>query len=121
MTVIGVIGGDPFDSYFECFRKTNKASVLAFLNAFINTHYRGNPNNLYIVTDNHTSHHSHVVQNFITRSGFRMIFTPAMSCALNPIEHFWSTVKTLWSKQMSKLSTDYDQEPLLREVNSVVS
>jgi hypothetical protein len=39
MTVIGLIGGDPFDSFFELFRKTNKESVLCYLDAFINTHY----------------------------------------------------------------------------------
>ena len=61
------------------------------------------------------------MQEFITREGFRMLFLPAMSCALSPIEHFWSTVKGSWAKQMSKLTTDYDQETLLNEVSAVVA
>ena len=61
MTVIGLIGGTPFSSFFEVFRKTNKDSVLAYLTSFVQTHYLGNPGDLYIATDNHTAHHSQVV------------------------------------------------------------
>ena len=44
-----------------------------------------------------------------------------MSCALNPIEHFWSTVKSLWAKEMSKLETNYDEESLVRCVDLIVA
>ena len=121
MTVIGLIGGEPFDSYFDYFRKTNKESVLAYLYAFVNHHYQGNIEDLVIVTDNHGAHRSYEVQQFVTRTGFRMLLLPSMSCTLNPIEHVWSIVKTMWGKQMSKLKTDYNQESLLNDVNLIVS
>ena len=61
MTIMGLLGGVPFDSYFDYFNTTNKETVQTFLEGFINYHYQGDVADLVIATDNHGAHHSQYV------------------------------------------------------------
>ena len=53
-----------------------------------------------IVLDNASFHHSPTTLQLVTDAGFHLLFLPAYSPDLNPIEHFWATLKTRLRKDL---------------------
>ncbi|KAG1165623.1 hypothetical protein G6F36_013265 [Rhizopus arrhizus] len=50
--------------------------------------------NYYLVMDNAPIHQSKEIEELITSRGYRCIYLPPYSPELNPIEQFWSVVKS---------------------------
>jgi hypothetical protein len=48
----------------------------------------------YIVMDNAPIHTADEIEEMISKRGYRSIYLPPYSPELNPIENFWSTMKT---------------------------
>lgn len=53
-----------------------------------------------IVLDNASFHHSPTTLQRVEEAGFHLLFLPAYSPDLNPIEHFWATLKTRLRKHL---------------------
>ena len=53
-----------------------------------------------IVLDNASFHHSPTTLKLVEDAGFHLLFLPAYSPDLNPIEHFWATLKTRLRKDL---------------------
>ena len=53
-----------------------------------------------IVLDNASFHHSPSTLKLAQDAGFDLLFLPAYSPDLNPIEHFWATLKTRLRKDL---------------------
>ena len=53
-----------------------------------------------IVLDNASFHHSPTTLKLVEEAGFHLLFLPAYSPDLNPIEHFWATLKTRLRKDL---------------------
>ena len=52
------------------------------------------------VLDNASFQHSPTTLKLVADAGFDLLFLPAYSPALNPIEHFWATLKTRLRKDL---------------------
>ncbi|PNW62787.1 UNVERIFIED_CONTAM: hypothetical protein BEN50_04335 [Euhalothece sp. KZN 001] len=62
-----------------------------------------------IVMDNAPFHKSRRIRELIENAGCELIFLPAYSPDLNPIEHWWHKVKTAIRKELSNLNFDVHQ------------
>ena len=58
------------------------------------------PPNSVIVLDNASFHHSPTTLRLVEVAGCHLLFLPAYSPDLNPIEHFWATFKTALRKDL---------------------
>ena len=54
--------------------------------------------NSVLIMDNMESHHAKAVRNLLDSSGVRYIYLPPYSPDLNPVEKFWSKVKSFLRK-----------------------
>ncbi len=55
---------------------------------------------VYIVLDNHPSHHTNVVTARASELGFELLFMPPYSPELNSIEALWSVIKRSVKNQL---------------------
>ena len=53
-----------------------------------------------IVLDNASFHHSAALRGLVEAAGCGLLFLPAYSPDLNPIEHIWATLKKLLQKKL---------------------
>jgi transposase len=58
------------------------------------------PPDSVIVWDNASFHHSPTTLKLVEAAGHQLLFLPAYSPDLNPIEHFWATLKTRLRKDL---------------------
>ena len=79
-----------------CFREhSKKEDICEVLFEFINA----NPNKrIVLILDNFTSHRSKMVREFAEENNILLIFLPAYSPDLNPIEQIWRSIKREISK-----------------------
>ena len=56
-----------------------------------------------IVMDNHSSHRSGNIEEYLEEKGVEIIFLPSYSSTLNPVERVWSLFKHEWAKELSKV------------------
>ena len=93
-TVIGVIGGDDLglDFFYRVIPNSKKEYIWTFLVRFIH-HCNVPRKNILLVLDNHGSHKSHMVTEFLQDQGVEYLYLPPYSSTLNPIERVWSCWK----------------------------
>ena len=60
-----------------------------------------------IVLDNASFHHSPTTLKLVEDAGFHLLFLPAYSPDLNPIEHFWATLKTRLRKDLATATNPF--------------
>ena len=86
---------------------TNTHHYIVFLNEVMNTmdqhpEFEG----YYLVMDNAPIHQSKAIDTFIRNRGYRCMYLPPYSPELNPIEQFWSIVKS--KVRRDGLKKDYE-------------
>ena len=109
-TILGAVGGiaDDIRFIYSIDDRTNTSSVIDFFKHFLRkVKYR---KQILVITDNHSAHHSKLLKLFMMQKEKRikLIFLPAYSSVLSPQERVWSQLKSLWSKNMSRISKAYD-------------
>ena len=57
----------------------------------------------YVVMDNASFHKSEKIRNLIENAACTLIYLPAYSPDLNPIEHFWHQIKNTIRKSLEKV------------------
>ena len=90
MTIIGAITNKSNKIYYNVTYKTCTLTVMDFFR-YLKRQF--NFRNKVFVMDNHKSHHSKIILNFIEKYGGIVLFMPAISSYFNPIETIWSWVK----------------------------
>ena len=58
-----------------------------------------------VIMDNATFHKSELTRNLIEQANCKLVFLPAYSPDLNPIEKFWANLKNKIKKIISDFST----------------
>jgi len=71
------------------------------------------------VLDNHSSHRSKEVREFISNAGVTVEFLPSYSSPLNCIEHVWSSMKRMWAGFMANQYA-YDRQNLREDILRIV-
>ena len=95
--------------------RTDSANTQAFLQQFL--HLTEAPlEDIVIVADNQSSHKSQSTRAFLEEHGLNILFLPPYSSILNPVEHMWSAVKSLWKRMISKVKADYDFSNMERDI-----
>lgn len=59
-----------------------------------------------IIMDNASFHKSRKIEQLIEEAGCRLLYLPTYSPDLNPIEHFWSPIKSYMRKALPKNNYD---------------
>lgn len=67
------------------------------------------PNNSVIVMDNATFHKREDIKNAIKNAGHTLVFQPAYSPDLNPIEHKWAEAKAIRRKYNCSVEDIFDK------------
>ena len=66
------------------------------------------PEKSVLIIDNATHHRKDVIYDIADEYGFKVIFLPAYSPDLNPIEKFWGNVKRRLRLHMHKFGTFWE-------------
>ncbi len=64
---------------------------------------------MVLVIDNASFHKSKKITNLVESVGCKVIFLPAYSPDLNPIEHYWAAIKSTIRKTAQKAHGDFYQ------------
>ena len=92
ITVFGAISTSFEKPVFMQAPTTNKENVLKFL-ALLRKEFQDPDQKVFVVLDNHTSHHTKNVTELARNLNFELMFLPPYSPELNSIEALWGIVK----------------------------
>ena len=92
ITVFGAISTSFERPVFMQAPATNRASVVKFL-GLLRKEFRDPDEKVFVVLDNHTSHHTKEVTELAKNLNFEFMFMPPYSPELNSIEALWGIVK----------------------------
>ena len=118
MTVLGAISNKRKDFLYTIARKTNKETVLEFIEEHAET-IKG-MHRPVMVLDNHPSHWAHVVRDKVAEVNLELVFLPANSSSLNPQETVWATIKHQWRNHITLKEGDVDQGAVWSELKHVI-
>ena len=121
MTILGAVGGIKSDVkfYYTVAERTSKEDVRDFFIHFLKQVKYTTP--AFMITDNHSAHKSYLIREFLMQNERRLSlhFLPAYSSVLSPQERVWSQVKSLWSKNMSRITKQYNKANFKRDIELV--
>ena len=90
ITIMGALGADGMVAVAPMLGSMTKADFVAFLRDTLFPQMRYGQT---LVMDNLRSHHSKEVAELAAHWGIHLVFVPAYSPDMNPIEHAWSKIK----------------------------
>lgn len=73
-----------------------------------------------LVMDNHTSHHSDLVKDYLQMKGVHVLFMPPYSSPLNVQEYAWGLFKIRWAKSVAQITYSYDLSGLENDISLVM-
>ena len=118
--MIGAVGGSEqkVDFVWSVARRTNKENVRQFLDKlFEEITYL--PSQVVIVMDNHSSHHSTAITDFLKAQQAEVLFMAPYSSRLNNVEFVWALLKKLWANFISRITVEYDKKKLTSDVELI--
>ena len=99
-------------------RRTNTENVRQFLDKFFSS-ITYPSSQVVVVMDNHSSHHSKVITDFIKLKRAEVLFTAPYSSRLNNVEFLWALLKKLWGNFIARITVDYDHKKLTKDVEVI--
>lgn len=117
ITILGAITSKNDNVIFHLGEKTNKESVMEFLEK-LKTQVE---TRAVIVMDNHQSHHTDVVKEVIEKIGLDVLYLPLQTSELNPIERVWSILKRKWADKVVEEKGAIDIERAKTHITSILS
>lgn len=93
----------------------NGESFLEFINAYLINHFLANPSDI-LVMDNCRFHHKREVVGFLRNSGIRHMFLPPYSPQLNPIEEYFSFLKSKLAGNHTHLNNRNDLKVKIEQI-----
>ena len=69
--------------------------------------------------ENHSSHHSKAITDFLTAKKAEVLFTAPYSSRLNNAEFVWAELKKLWANFISRITVEYDHKKLTTDVELI--
>jgi hypothetical protein len=87
--------------YFRVIESTNKKQVLEFIKTLCDR--MAKPHKSIIVIDNHRSHTSFIVQDYLNSKGVKCLWTAPGGSAINAIERCWGLLKGRWRRIMIEM------------------
>ena len=69
--------------------------------------------------DNHSSHHSKVITDYLKFKKAEILFTAPYSSRLNNVEFVWALLKKLWSNLISRITVEYNHKKLTKDVELI--
>ncbi len=120
VTVIGAISSHN-DKLYYCFCKSsNRNDILFFFEGLNSEKSDLRLKGKVVVLDNHSSHITLEIREYIQRQGATILFLPVASSYFNPIETMWAWIKAKWRKKLIEpLDYNPDKEYLLRELQKI--
>jgi transposase len=100
-TIIGAISNEHEYLQSKVIKSTNKKDCLAFFKTLVASMH--DPARSLLIMDNHASHHSHVVTDYLLEQNVKTLFTPPGGSSISSIEYVWSILKGFWRREMIKL------------------
>jgi transposase len=95
LTVVGAVALDGVRAMMAYEGGTTREAFLRFVHdALVPSLHRGD----IVIMDNLRAHHTDGVREAVERAGASVMYLPAYSPELNPIEHAWSKMKALFRK-----------------------
>ena len=69
--------------------------------------------------ENHSAHHSRFITDYVKYMKAEVLFHAEYSSRLNNCEHCWAVLKKLWANYVSRITVDYNQNNLTRDVKII--
>jgi transposase len=85
---------------------TTSNDFLEFIEQVLTTIDAAGMSYKYLVLDNASIHKSLMVKDWVEQRGYQMVFLPPYSLFLNPIEEFWSKLKSVVNNDPSSVRQD---------------
>ena len=120
ITIMGAIGGSPIQWIYDTATRTNTDEVMRFfIQMFAQLRRTHDLKECVIVMDNHSVHRSKLMTEFFRNSGVIILFLPAYSSCLSPVEHMWASFKILWRREISKVKTKYNFDTMANDIKLI--
>ena len=69
--------------------------------------------------DNHSSHRSDSILEYLEQKDVEIIFLPAYSSTLNPVERVWSLFKHEWGKELAKVKFECNDTKIVEIMKAI--
>jgi len=96
-------------------RRTDTDTVRRFLMKMFRT-VRIPSNQLTLVLDNHSAHHSYVLRDYLAYKRVTVLYLPPYSSTLSSVEWLWGLWKLRWAKALAGITAAYDESNLERDM-----
>lgn len=100
ISIIGALNNNKIHSPFVFEGYTTKEVFETYLESVLAPNLKPGD---YIIMDNASFHKGGRIQQIIEQAGCKLIYLPAYSPDLNPIEHFWFSVKNAIKKCLEQV------------------
>ena len=116
ITVIGAISEDLSKPLFMLAKSTNSEEFMAFLKQLRSRFSTQKDRVIHLVLDNAAAHHNNFVKLLAARLKIEMMFLPAYTPELNPIEALWGIIKRDFRKRLMMTKHIVKQQPEFRQL-----
>jgi transposase len=114
--VIGAISEQLSKPLFMLAKSTNSEEFMAFLKQLRSRFSSQKDRVIHLVLDNAAAHHNNFVKLLAARLKIEMMFLPAYTPELNPIEALWGIIKRDFRKRLMMTKHIVKQQPEFRQL-----
>ena len=116
ITVIGAISEQLSKPLFMLAKSTNSEEFMTFLKQLRGRFSSQKDRVIHLVLDNAAAHHNNFVKLLAARLKIELMFLPAYTPELNPIEALWGIIKRDFRKRLMMTKHIVKQQPEFRQL-----
>jgi transposase len=116
ITVIGAISEHLASPLFMLAKSTNSEDFMAFLKQLRNRFSYCKSTTIHLVLDNAAAHHNNFVKLLAAKLKIELMFLPAYTPELNPIEALWGIIKRDFKQRLMQTKHIVKEQPQFREL-----